>query len=147
MNLKTNWLIYFSKISKLKFFPFSLQQNFQVSFLWNPGRPRKSLHVVYKFTCLCDTSLVYIGKIKQHLGARSKEHRDLEKPLGEVETDLKFGVIWRKSSIKDFQIIKKWLNDQDAKINESIIIRKKKIPPKNNNLFNCGSMFTSSIYY
>ena len=47
MNLKTNWLIYFSKILILKFFPFSQQQNLPVSFLWNHVRPKKSLQMMY----------------------------------------------------------------------------------------------------
>ena len=31
-------------------------------------------NAVYKYTCLCDTSLTYIGKTKQHLAVRSEDH-------------------------------------------------------------------------
>ena len=97
---------------------------------------------------MCDASLVYIGKTKRHLGVRSKEHLDLEKenPLGEIKTHLKSCIICRKCSIEDFQIIKKCSNDQEAKINEAIIIKKEN-PQLNKNLFNSGSMFTLNIYY
>ena len=81
---------------------------------------------VYKFTCLCEASLVYIGKTKRHLGVNSQEHLYLEKenPLGEIKTHFKSCVVCRKSIIEDFQIIKKCLNDQYSKINEAIIIKK-----------------------
>ena len=31
-------------------------------------------NVVYKFSCLCDTNVTYIGMITQHLGVRVEEH-------------------------------------------------------------------------
>ena len=45
-------------------------------------------NVVYKFTCLCDANLTYIGKTKRHLVVRSLEH-------------LKFENAEPKSTIKD----------------------------------------------
>ena len=32
-------------------------------------------NVVYKFDCLCDINISYIGKTKRHLATRIKEHR------------------------------------------------------------------------
>ena len=31
-------------------------------------------NVVYKYTCLCDTNITYIGETKRHLAVRSSEH-------------------------------------------------------------------------
>ena len=52
-------------------------------------------NAVYKYTCLCDTSLTYIGKTKRHLAVRSEEHLRFEKdlPKSEIKTHLKTCVI------------------------------------------------------
>ena len=58
--------------------------------------------VVYKYTCVCDTSLTYIGKTKRHLVVRSEEHLGYEKdlPKSEIKTHLKGCHICRNSTIK-----------------------------------------------
>ena len=52
----------------------------------------------------------------------------------------------KKSTIDNFEIVKKCLTDQEAKINEALIIKKEN-PQLNKNLFNKGSLFTLNIYY
>ena len=42
-------------------------------------------NVVYKFMCLCDANLTYIGKTKRHLMVRCLEHLEYEKPKPESE--------------------------------------------------------------
>ena len=37
-------------------------------------------NVVYKFTCLCDTNITYIGKTKRHLMVRGLEHWEIKTP-------------------------------------------------------------------
>ena len=64
-------------------------------------------NVVYKYTCVCDTSLTYIGKTKRHLGVRSEEHLGYEKdlPKSEIKTHLNGCPICRESTMNNFEII------------------------------------------
>ena len=105
-------------------------------------------NVVYKFTCLCDSSLTYIGKTKRHLGVRVEEHLGYqrEKPVGEIKTHLKKCDLCKQSNLDNFQIVKKSMSDHEAKINEALVIKNEN-PPLNKNLFNKGSLFTLNIYY
>ena len=66
-------------------------------------------NVVYKFTCLCDTSLTYVGKTKRHLVVRAEEHvgYEKEKPEGEIKTHLKTCDLCKQSNLDNFQIVKK----------------------------------------
>ena len=50
-----------------------------------------SSNVVYKFSCLCDTNLTYIGKTKRHLVAISLECLEFEtaEPKSEIKEQLK----------------------------------------------------------
>ena len=50
---------------------------------------------------------------------------DLENPLFRRTCD-----ICKTSTIANFEIVKKWLTDQAAKINEALIIKKRKLPNK-----------------
>ena len=40
-------------------------------------------NVVYKFDCLCDINISYIGKTKRHLATRIKEHRSEKSAIGQ----------------------------------------------------------------
>ena len=113
-----------------------------------PDAQRNHFKCLYKFTCVCDASLAYIGKTKRHLGVRSDEHLRYEKeqPRGEIKTHLRLCEMCKKSTIDNFEIVKKCLTDQEAKINEALIIKKEN-PQLNKNLFNKGSFFTLNIYY
>ena len=82
------------------------------------------------------------------LVVRSDEHLRYEKeqPRGEIKTHLRLCEMCKKSTIDNFEIVKKCLTDQEAKINEALIIKKEN-PQLNKNLFNKGSLFTLNIYY
>ena len=114
------------------------------------SRTPKSLisNVVYRFTCLCDASLTYIGKTKRQLVARSLEHLEYEKkkPEGVVKDHLNICDICKNSTIDNFDIVRKCRTDRETKINEALVI-KKEIPKLNKNLFNKGSFYTLQVYY
>ena len=83
--------------------------------------------MVYKFTCLCDTNLTYIGKTKRHLVVRKSEHLEFEseEPKSEIiKEHLKKCLVCRGASIDNFEIIKKCKSDFDTKVNEALFIRK-----------------------
>ena len=81
-------------------------------------------NAVYKYTCLCDTSLTYIGKTKRQLAVRSEEHLRFEKdlPKSEIKTHLKTCVICQNSSLDNFEVLKKYMSGHEAKINEAMIV-------------------------
>lgn len=103
--------------------------------------------VAYKFTCVCNTSLTYIGKTKRHLVVRSKEHLDCESETkSEIKEHLKQCLQCKNvCNLDNFEILKKCQTDQEAKINEAILI-KNELPFLNKNLFNSGSLYTLKIY-
>ena len=105
-------------------------------------------NVVYKFTCLCDASLTYIGKTKRHLRVRCLEHLEYEKklPKSEIKSHLNECDICKNCNFDNFQILKKSKNDQEVKINEAFCIKKEN-PRLNKNLFNKGSFYTLKVYY
>ena len=105
-------------------------------------------NVVYKFSCLCDTNLTYIGKTKRHLAVRSLEHLEFEKkePKSEVKVHLSQCKICQSSSIDNFEVLKKCKNDRETKICEAMFIKSEN-PKLNKNLFNKGSFYTLKIYY
>ena len=43
--------------------------------------------MLYKFSCLCDTNLTFLGKTNRHLVVRSLEHLEFEKaePKSEIK--------------------------------------------------------------
>ena len=105
-------------------------------------------NVVYKFTCLCDTNLTYIGKTKRHLAVRSLEHLEFksENPKSEVKVHLKSCQTCQNCSIDNFEVLKKCKNDHENKICEAMFIKSEN-PKLNKNLFNKGSFVTLKIYY
>ena len=105
-------------------------------------------NVVYKFSCLCDTNLTYIGKTKRHLVVRSLEHLEFEKaePKSEIKEHLKKCLVCRKSNLDNFEIIKKCKSDFEAKVNEALFIKKDN-PTLNKQLFNSGSLYTLKVYF
>ena len=105
-------------------------------------------NVVYKFKCLCDTNLTYIGKTKRHLMTRCLEHLEFNKsePKSEIKTHLEHCDICKSSNFENFEIIKKCKSDQETKINEAFLIMTEN-PKLNKNLFNKGSLYTLQVYY
>ena len=104
-------------------------------------------NVVYKYTCLCDTNITYIGKTKRHLAVRCSEHLVLgnKEPKTEVESHLSQCDPCKVSSLDNFEVLQKCKNDFEAKINEAIFITKQN-PRLNKNLFNKGSFYTLKVY-
>ena len=105
-------------------------------------------NVVYKFTCLCDTNLTYIGKTKRHLAVRSLEHLEFksENPKSEVKVHLKSCQTCQNCNSDNFEVLKKCKNDHENKICEAMFIKSEN-PKLNKNLFNKGSFVTLKIYY
>ena len=104
-------------------------------------------NVVYKYTCLCDTNLTYIGKTKRHLAVRSLEHLLYEsvKPESEVKSHIRDCDICKDSTLDNFDIMQKCNSDHEVKINEAIFISRLN-PRLNKNLFNKGSLYTLKVY-
>ena len=104
-------------------------------------------NVVYKFTCLCDTSLTYIGKTKRHLSVRGLEHLEFEKesPKSEIKSHLIQCVTCRRCDLDSFDILKNCKTDLESKIFEAMYI-KKEMPKLNKNLFYSGSLYTLKVY-
>ena len=107
---------------------------------------RLASNVVYKFSCLCDANLTYIGKTKRHLCVRCLEHVDIEDKTPSAIKDHIFTCeTCRSASIDNFEILQKCKTDWDAKISEAFFI-KTEVPQLNKNLFNTGSLYTLKIY-
>ena len=104
-------------------------------------------NVVYKYTCLCDTNLTYIGKTKRHLAVRSLEHLlyESEKPESEVKSHIRDCDVCKASTLDNFDIMQKCNSDQEVKINEAFFISRQN-PRLNKNLFNKGSFYTLKVY-
>ena len=118
-------------------------------FSLKPQTPKQLLsNVVYKYTCLCDANLTYIGKTKRHLIVRSLEHLGYEniEPKSKVKTHLMGCEICKKAKFENFDIVKKCNSDYEAKISEAMSI-KKETPSLNKNLFNSGSFYTLKVYF
>ena len=81
-------------------------------------------NVVYKYTCLCDTNITYIGETKRHLVIRCLEHLSFDKkdPKSEIKTHLLNCDICKNSSLDNFDIIQKCNSERETKINEAMSI-------------------------
>ena len=80
-------------------------------------------NVVYKFTCLCDTNLTYIGKTKRHLVTRSLEHLVLEHAeKSEVKEHIRKCQVCKASNLNQFSILKKCRSVQETKIYEALTL-------------------------
>ena len=95
-------------------------------------------NVVYKFDCLCDINISYIGKTKRHLATRIKEHRSEKSAIGQhLQTchtcDHNFNE-------NQFKILSTGNSDFDCKIREALLIKSEK-PTLNQQLFQNGSTF------
>ena len=105
-------------------------------------------NVVYKFSCLNDSDLFYIGKTKRHLATRVSEHLNFEKENNSaIASHIKICHQCRSEeiSIKNFIILKKCNSDFETQINEAFYIQKLK-PKLNSQLYNSGKSFLLNIY-
>ena len=100
-------------------------------------------NVVYKFDCLCDINISYIGKTKRHLATRIKEHRSEKSAIGQhLQTchtcDHNFNE-------NQFKILSTGNSDFDCKIREALLIKSEK-PTLNQQLFQNGSTFILCVF-
>ena len=104
-------------------------------------------NVVYKYTCLCDTNLTYIGETKRHLAVRSSEHLLYEEKhhKSEIKTHIINCNVCKNSSLDNFDIIQKCNSEHEIKINEAISILRFN-PRLNKQLFNKGALYTLKVY-
>ena len=102
-------------------------------------------NVVYKFTCLCDTNLTYIGmslitRVKEHLNlADSRKSAIKDHMLScPICSNLQY-------NINSFTILKKCNLDYEAKIHEALLI-KPHTPSINKLCYASGALFLLNIY-
>jgi hypothetical protein len=105
-------------------------------------------NVVYKFTCLRDAELTYVGKTTRHLVTRVHEHLTFgnNKPSAIKDhilacSSCKNGNI----DVANFEIVKKCSSDYDTSIMEALAIKKKN-PKLNKQLFASGASFLLNIF-
>ena len=104
-------------------------------------------NVVYKFTCLRDANLFYIGKTKRHFDTRVAEHLNLtsERPTA-VADHVSVCSACQTCHLKDnFKIIKKCNSDFDCQIHEALLIQKLN-PKLNVQLFNSGASYKLLVF-
>ena len=87
--------------------------------------------VLYKFPCLSDSDIAYIGKTKRHIITRANEHLTPKESSKSEVTSHIFECVSCKNSCKngqlswkDFSILKQCKNDYTTKIAEALFIRK-----------------------
>ena len=103
-------------------------------------------NVVYKFQCLCDEGMFYIGKTRRHLFVRAQEHLLKEKnSTSAISKHLKCCRASKDVSFEQFSVLKKCKNDFECKISESILIRKLK-PKINEILYKSGAIYMLKIF-
>ena len=105
-------------------------------------------NVVYKITCLCDTSISYIGMTSRHLATRAKEHMHstlTTKSAVRDHINSCSSCQQRHVTVKDFVVLKQCQSEYETKIQEALLI--KKFNPKlNTQLYASGSSFLLNVY-
>ena len=103
-----------------------------------------SARVVYKYKCLCDANLIYIGKTKRHLATRVKEHK---KNPSAIKSHLETcDTCMSDFSIDSFKIIDRANSDYYCKIKESLHIKSEQ-PTLNTQLITSGASFVLNIFW
>ena len=101
-------------------------------------------NVIYKYTCLCDTDISYIGKTKRHLAIRMKEHRDSQRSA--IGQHLKHCKACQSSFEQGFVVVDSGISDFECIVKEALHI-KARSPALNKQLFANGSLFTLEVFY
>ena len=105
-----------------------------------------SANVVYRFKCLCDTNLTYIGETERHLIDRVKEHLDLRsEKRSAIKDHILTCQICQEANISDFEILRKCRDPCDVKMQEAFLIRRFK-PSLNVQLYQSGAMVVLKIF-
>ena len=103
-------------------------------------------NVVYKFQCLCDANLSYLGKTKRHLVTRVREHGTAAGPSA-IKNHLSSCTTCHKNYSVDacFTVIETAKNDFHCSIKEAIQIKSAK-PLLNTQLASHGMSFFLNIF-
>ena len=104
-------------------------------------------NVVYKFTCLRDANLFYIGKTKRHFDTRVAEHLNFtsDRPTAVADHVSGCGDCQRGNLKDNLRIIKKCSSDYDSQIQEALLIQKMN-PKLNVQLFNSGASYKLLVF-
>ena len=83
-------------------------------------------NVVYKYGCVSDPTLFYIGQTSRHLLERAKEHLNPSDKTSAVSQHISTCQSCKNTdlSVTDFQVLKKCRNQYDVKIYEALLIQK-----------------------
>ena len=102
--------------------------------------------VVYKFTCLRDVNLAYIGETTRPLQIRVDEHLS-KKSTTAVGKHIKGCDVCKNGSLtlKDFEVLKRCSTNGETRIHEALLIRKES-PQMNKQLHLSGASFILSVY-
>ena len=105
-----------------------------------------SAKVVYKFTCLRDVNLTYIGETTRPLVVRVNEHLSpTKKTAVRKHIDECSVCSQHKFSLSDFQILKRCRTNADTRVHEALLI-KKHSPAINKQVFLSGASFILTVY-
>ena len=103
-------------------------------------------NVVYKFTCLCDTSKFYLGKTKRHLVTRVGEHLGpQEKSPTAVNAHRSTCVPCQSATFDNFQVLRSCRDDYEVSIHEALMIRKSQ-PALNKQAPNMGASLLLKVF-
>ena len=119
---------------------FKVSQYFQ---LQTRVPPALCSNIVYQFSCLCDSSLKYIGMSTRHLSIRVGEHLGFHfKTESSVKNHIMSCNICANSkfNINSFKKIIKYNSNSETEIHEVLLIKKHN-PRLNRQLFAIGSSF------
>ena len=102
-------------------------------------------NVVYRFKCLRDADISYIGKTERHLVSRAAEHLRL-KGKGYIRKHLDFCSVCKNgASVKEFKILKTARTPLVLGIQEALLI--KKFQPKlNKQMFANGASHQLKVF-
>ena len=104
--------------------------------------------VVYKFTCLCDTNISYIGRTKRHFVTRIEEHLDdKDSNKSAIASHIRQCncCSLEKELHNQFIVIKRCNTVFDLNINEALLIKKNN-PIINKQLYQSGSQYVLKVF-
>ena len=104
-------------------------------------------YFVYKFTCLADKTVFYIGKTHRHLCVRAMEHLDLKKGKTAITKHIKSCETCISGNIdyNHFEIFNQCKTKFECVIKEALFIKKLN-PAINKQLHNSGSSFPLNVF-
>ena len=104
--------------------------------------------VVYKFPCLSDSDVVYIGQTKRHIVTRAKEHVTPKvKPTSEIKNHIFKCETCKKSQLSEnnFSILKQCDNEFTCRVAEALCIKKLR-PRLNKHMFTHGQSYVLRVF-